>query len=122
MITKEQVERLIEVLGEKEYFCDCGRCGLCMAALSGVKPILIGDVLEGIFREEQIKLLPLWDKCGISKSLQEIENWQTHCSNSDRIVDGIHTCHDDAVHTEALSPKCTPLFEFLISIFVTDEE
>jgi len=123
MITKQQVEGLIERLIPDNELCNLGtdRCDVCK-----LQPIYIGDVLDKmqniaceheddeLFSTHCADLCLLWEKCDFRKSLQEIveASWYHSLMDSE----------DKEVQKELVSLEASALFSYLLHLFPENNE
>ena len=119
MITQNQVAELYRVLEPRTTFDNMGqmkhiRIGDVLAALKKLQLKRLADNDFNPTGEEDYEcyeLIARWDHQELSKSLQEIEEWEYYTG----LKEGIH----GAFQLKRLTPKVKPLFQFLIDIFVT---
>ena len=125
MITKEQIGKLYQaILPKNQIIGDIP-----------IRDILIGDVLakhddtidlySAAARPsyDQQKILALWWKHGYEKPLQWIEEYEIEDGlNVQDYTGKTNIVPEKAMYGDILSRHCEPLFQFLIDIFVNDEE
>ena len=122
---KKDIESLINRLAKKGHDKECmverGYCceGFYKKKWSDQYPIYVGDVLNKVYPEisdfHQSKLIGLWHRCGLTKSVQDLfieAEWQ-----SGAMIKG-HFTEDGFVVKELLKypvdPAIYELFQYLI--------
>lgn len=146
-LTRTQVEEIINRFAGKQFIRDCKGCGACCECECVCekkevnKSVLLGDVLAKMaekyekddeffwcksskFSKDKDKIIFLWSKNGISKSLQEIvadNGWErdAKCTTCGKLYKEYPPCeHPIVQEVEVLkSPEANNLFSFLNKIF-----